>query len=158
MPKSAPAVASAGNPASAPVAKPTPMNTVLSASSAAARKPRVLVLGSGDAGAHAAALIDQLGMEAAIIDSPSIERLDAVRNCGYAVVATTKEVGEQMLLAVGFMLALLGRSRIAVVADDVPAALTGCVTVPFDEGGLWRLLLAREMKKAGLEIDLNRAL
>jgi predicted nucleotide-binding protein len=63
-----------------------------------------------------------------------------------------------MMLAVGFMLALLGRSRIALLGDEVPAALSGCVHVPLDDSGLWKLLLAREMKKAGLEIDLNRAI
>jgi hypothetical protein len=30
--------------------------------------------------------------------------------------------------------------------------------VPIDDDGLWRLLLARELKKAGLEVDLNKAL
>jgi hypothetical protein len=29
---------------------------------------------------------------------------------------------------------------------------------PMDDGGLWRLLLAREMKQAGLSVDMNRAL
>jgi hypothetical protein len=62
------------------------------------------------------------------------------------------------MLAVGFMLALLGRSRIALLGGDAPAALAGCVHVPLDDEGLWRLLLAREMKKAGLEVDLNRAI
>jgi hypothetical protein len=27
-----------------------------------------------------------------------------------------------------------------------------------DDAGLWRVLLAREMKRAGLNVDLNRAL
>ena len=26
-----------------------------------------------------------------------------------------------------------------------------------DESGLWRLLLAREMRQAGLDVDMNRA-
>jgi hypothetical protein len=27
-----------------------------------------------------------------------------------------------------------------------------------DESGLWRLLLAREMRQAGLDVDMNRAM
>jgi S-adenosylhomocysteine hydrolase len=118
---------------------------------------RVLVLGNSDAGGNAAELLAQLGMEIAVIDSPTVDRLDAARDAGYAVVVGT-EGGDSTMLAIGFLLALLGRSRIALLADEVPAALSGCVHVPMDDDGLWRLLLAREMKKAGLEVDLNRAL
>jgi hypothetical protein len=63
-----------------------------------------------------------------------------------------------LMLAVGFMLALLGRSRIALVGGKPPAALEGAVRVPVDEEGLWRLLLARELKRAGLDVDLNKAI
>lgn len=132
------------------------MNT--SASSRTAAKSPVLLLGSGDAGAHAAELLNHLGMDAAIIDAPSVDRLDAARNCGYAIVVPGNDADSSTMLAVGFMLALLGRPRIALLGGQVPAALAGCVHVPFDDAGLWRLLLAREMKKAGLDVDLNRAI
>ena len=91
------------------------------------------------------------------VDSPTVDRLDGARDAGYAVVVGT-EGGDSTMLAIGFLLALLGRSRIALLSDEVPEALSGCVHVPMDDDGLWRLLLAREMKKAGLEVDLNRAL
>jgi threonine dehydrogenase-like Zn-dependent dehydrogenase len=133
------------------------MNATAAAPSAAKKSP-VLVLGSGDAGGHAVELLSQLGVDTAVIDAPSIEQLDAARDCGYAVVVAPKEANEGMLLAIGFMLALLGRSRIALVGGEAPAALAGCVQVPLDDDGLWRLLLARELKKAGIEVDLNRAI
>lgn len=132
------------------------MNTT--ASSPAANNSRVLVLGGGDAGGHAVELLTQLGLDVAVVDNPSIEQLDAARNAGYAVVVPQKGAGESLMLAVGFILALLGRSRIALVGGEPPAALDGCVRVALDDEGLWKLLLAREMKKAGLEVDLNRAL
>lgn len=134
------------------------MNATATAAPNAASKSRVLVLGSGDAGGHAVELLSQLGVDTAVIDTPSIDKLDAARDCGYAVLVTSKDAGDAMLLAVGFMLALLGRSRIALVGSDAPAALAGCMQVPIDDDGLWRLLLARELKKAGLEVDLNKAL
>ena len=125
---------------------------------APAKTHRVLVLGSGDAGGHAVELLAQLGIDTAIIDTPSVERLDAARDAGYAVVLASKDGGDAMMLSIGFMLALLGRSRIALLGGEPPAALDGCVRVPLDDEGLWRLLLAREMKKAGIEVDLNKAL
>jgi hypothetical protein len=134
------------------------MNATATAPSNAASKNRVLVLGSGDAGGNAVELLAQLGVDASVIDAPSVDKLDAARDCGYAVVVSPKEIGDGMLLAVGFMLALLGRSRIALVGAEMPPALSGCLHVPIDDDGLWRLLLARELKKAGLEVDLNKAL
>ena len=134
------------------------MNKPQSAASSSTARTRVLVLGAGDEGASAAELLNELGMDIAILDSPSVDRLDAARDVGYAVVVSGKKADDAMLLAVGFMLALLGKSRIALVGGEPPAALEGCVCVPLDDGGLWKLLLAREMKKAGLDVDLNRAL
>jgi hypothetical protein len=32
------------------------------------------------------------------------------------------------------------------------------VYIPFDKNGAWKLLLAREIKEAGLNIDLNKAI
>ena len=34
----------------------------------------------------------------------------------------------------------------------------GMLFVQLDEGGAWRLQLARELKAAGLDVDMNRAL
>lgn len=162
-PTPAPTAAPTPAPTPAPTAKPAPKHTpaptpMTTTAPASASKSRVLVLGSGDAGGSAAELLAQLGIDTAVIDSPSIERLDAARDAGYAVLVAEKDAGDAMMMAVGFMLALLGRSRIALLGGEVPAALTGCVHVPLDDEGLWKLLLAREMKKAGLEVDLNRAL
>jgi hypothetical protein len=118
---------------------------------------RVLVLGDGDAGGGAIELLSQLGIEAAVIDSPTGAQLDSARDAGYAIVVST-EGGDATMMAIGFLLALVGKSRIAMLVEEVPEALSGCVHVVPDDDGLWRLLLAREMKKAGLAVDLNRAL
>jgi cell division septation protein DedD len=169
-PKSTPAPTPTPTPAPSPSPKPsptpspmpsptpTPMNTTASPVPRSAAESPVLLLGSGDAGGHAAELLDQLGLTTATIDAPSIERLDAARSAGFAIVVAGKDSGDATMLAVGFMLGLLGRSRIVLLGGEPPAALTGCFHVPLDDGGLWRLLLAREMKKAGLEVDLNRAI
>ena len=58
------------------------------------------------------------------------------------------------------MLAALGRGRIACLLsenDTLPDVLKGATSITVDDSGLWQLLLAREMKRAGLDVDLNRA-
>ena len=113
-----------------------------------------------------------LGVQAAVIDSTSfdgayIERLDKLRDLDYAVVVLAAEDMEggglrrDLLLQVGFLLGAIGRNRMCcLIAADVPmpAELNGAVRQPMDESGLWRLLLAREMRRAGLEIDMNKAI
>ncbi|MBC7602669.1 MAG: hypothetical protein H7255_08430, partial [Ramlibacter sp.] len=55
----------------------------------------------------------------------------------------------------------LGRSRICLLASvdqKLHASLDGATRVTPDAAGVWHLVLAREMKRAGLEVDLNRVL
>jgi predicted nucleotide-binding protein len=65
------------------------------------------------------------------------------------------------MLSIGFMLAALGRQRICLLAaadQATSSVLDGVLRVAPEDTGVWRLLLAREMKRAGLDIDLNKAL
>jgi hypothetical protein len=129
----------------------------------AATSQRILILGTaGDAAVQAIEFMEDLGLEPAIIDSPSVETLDPLRDAAFALVLPADEADAGgMMMAVGFMLAALGRARICLLApaDQVlPPALDGATRIAPDDGGLWRLLLARELKRAGLDVDLNRAL
>jgi hypothetical protein len=86
-----------------------------------------------------------------------------LRDLDFAVVALSAQDtgGSGDLLEVGYLLGSLGRARVCFVlaGQAAPAAsMEGFPRHAMDEGGLWRLLLAREMKQAGLEVDLNRAL
>jgi hypothetical protein len=123
---------------------------------------RVLVLGGGDSAAETIEFLGQLDLEPAVLDTPSVEKLDALRDATYAIVFPSEgDESPAMYIAIGFMLAALGRSRICLVApagQAVSTALEGSVRVSPDDSGVWRLLLAREMKRAGLDVDLNRAL
>ena len=40
---------------------------------------------------------------------------------------------------------------------EIPPDYPGAVTIPMDSRGGWRLLVAKEIKQAGMEIDLNKA-
>jgi predicted nucleotide-binding protein len=65
-----------------------------------------------------------------------------------------------MLFDLGFFLGSLGRERvIALRSGNGPSPLDyyGVRTLPLDDGALWELLLARDMKRAGLNVDMNKA-
>ncbi len=40
---------------------------------------------------------------------------------------------------------------------DLPSGCRGIGFIPYDEGGLWKLLLARAMKMANVDVDMNKA-
>lgn len=40
---------------------------------------------------------------------------------------------------------------------ELPSDFDGVVYIPYDAAGAWRFSLAREMKAAGLAVDLNKA-
>lgn len=59
----------------------------------------------------------------------------------------------------GLMCGILGRNRVVALRYDdveIPGDLTGVVYIPYDEPGLWKFQIAKEMKAAGLAIDLNK--
>ena len=123
--------------------------------------------------------ITVLGLEPVVIGGGGgtgasvVERLEAGADAGFAVIvlgaagaAPSPADGrlpgwDPMALALGFCLATLGRRRICVMhppGGAMPAALEGLTRQSMDDSGLWRLLLAREMRQTGLEVDLNRAI
>ena len=133
-----------------------------SSSPASAPGASVAILGlGGDAVGDACEFMEQLGLEASILDAVSIDQLEGLRNVGFLLLLPgNKPDSPAAMLAIGFMLAALGRSRIACLLseeDRLPDVLKGATSISVDETGLWRLLLAREMKRAGLDVDLNRA-
>jgi predicted nucleotide-binding protein len=40
---------------------------------------------------------------------------------------------------------------------EIPSDLAGVLYIPLDSAGAWKLKLAREMKTAGLDVDMNNA-
>lgn len=58
----------------------------------------------------------------------------------------------------GYLIGKLGRDHVcALVKEDTvtPGDISGVVYIKMDEAGAWKLGLGKEMKKAGLNIDLN---
>jgi predicted nucleotide-binding protein len=67
---------------------------------------------------------------------------------------------QNVILELGFFLGKLGRKRVCALyreGVEIPSDYAGVLFVPIDRGGAWRLTLARELKAAGLDIDMNQA-
>jgi predicted nucleotide-binding protein len=55
----------------------------------------------------------------------------------------------------------LGRRRVCALYKEgveIPSDVSGAVYIPMDDRGGWRLFIAKEIKQAGIEIDLNKAI
>jgi len=68
---------------------------------------------------------------------------------------------QNVLLELGYFLGRLGRKNVCPLYEsdvELPSDYDGVLFIPLDENGGWKLLLARELKQAGFDIDLNRVL
>lgn len=68
---------------------------------------------------------------------------------------------QNVILELGYFIGTLTRHRVCVLYEEgveVPSDIHGIEYIPLDTGGAWRLRLAKEMKAAGLNVNLNRAL
>lgn len=129
-----------------------------------------------------ARFLERLGLKAIILhEQPDrgrtvIEKFEDNATVGFAVVIlTADDVGapcisptdlhararQNVLVELGYFLGKLGRSRVCALREEgveIPSDLAGVLYVPFDAAGAWRLRLASEIKAAGIEVDLNRAM
>jgi len=93
-------------------------------------------------------------------------------SAGFAIViATPDDIGtaksssdlqsrarQNVIFELGYFAGRLGRDRVCVIKKgdvEIPSDLYGVLYIEFDEGDGWQLKLAKEMKAAGLDIDLN---
>jgi hypothetical protein len=66
---------------------------------------------------------------------------------------------QNVVFELGFFFGKLGRDRVAVLYDEGvrrPSDIDGLVYIALDEVDGWKLQLAREMRSAGLDVDMNR--
>jgi predicted nucleotide-binding protein len=106
-----------------------------------------------------------------------IEKFEDYADVGFAVVLMTGDdrggardiafeaqklrARQNVVLELGYFLRRLGRSRVCalyVTSVEIPSDYPGGLYVLLDGGGAWRLQLARELRAAGLPVDMNRAL
>jgi predicted nucleotide-binding protein len=127
-----------------------------------------------------ARFLERLSLEPIILnEQPNegqtiIEKFERHSDVGFAVVLLTPDdVGnskgkadqllsrarQNVVFELGFFYAKLQRKRVcAMLGKDVekPSDIDGIVYTVMDSGGAWKLELGREMRAAGLDVDLNR--
>lgn len=145
-----------------------------------------LVHGHDHAVLHdAARKLEQLGASVVILHEQAnrgqtvIEKLEANSTVGFAVVFLTADdeggvrtakartkalqprARQNVILELGYFLALLGRERVVAVHErgvELPSDFLGVLYIAIDDAGAWKHELVRELRAAGCPLDLNRDL
>jgi predicted nucleotide-binding protein len=70
-------------------------------------------------------------------------------------------ISPNVMFEFGYLLGKLGHGRVCVLYDEggeIPLDASNIMYIPLDSRGGWRLLVAKEIKQAGIDIDLNKAI
>jgi predicted nucleotide-binding protein len=126
-----------------------------------------------------ARLIEKLGLHAIILHEQAsigktiIEKFEHHSDAAFAVILLTPDyVGasqsasdslnprarQNVILELGFFIGKLGRENVGILyvpGVELPSDISGLLYIEYDRAGMWRLQLGKEMKAAGLQIDLN---
>lgn len=146
------------------------------------RAPRVFIVhGHDDASREAVArFLEKLGFEAVILHEQAnrgrtiiTKFREVASDIGFAVVLMTADdqggkagapshprARQNVVFELGFFIGALGPDRVAaLLKGDVekPSDFDGVLYISLDKGD-WKTLLARELRAAGYQIDLNKAL
>lgn len=102
-----------------------------------------------------------------------LEKSSSDIDVGYAIVILTPDdVGaeasekekllprarQNVVFELGYFIAKLGRQRVQALHTqgvELPSDYQGVLYTQLDDGGAWKLKLAKEMKAVGIDIDLN---
>jgi len=127
-----------------------------------------------------ARFVEKLGFEAIILHEQAsssktiIEKIEEYSNVGFGIILYTPcDIGgkqnanpelkararQNVVFEHGFLIGKIGRSNVcALVKGDIetPNDISGVVYVSMDESDAWRYTIARELKKAGYNIDMNK--
>lgn len=103
-----------------------------------------------------------------------IEKFEEYSDVGFAIVLMTPDdVGhitdkkedwkhrarQNVVFELGYFIGKLGRMNVAAIVKsdiEIPTDISGVVYIGVDNSEMWKLLLAKEIKAAGIEIDLNK--
>ncbi len=123
--------------------------------------------------------LEKAGFEAVILHEQAdggltiIEKIERYTDVAFAVVLYTecdvgrskdsscekKRARQNVVFEHGYLIGKLGRSNVcAIVKGDVetPGDISGVVYTPMDKSGAWKMQLGKNMKNAGLDVDLNK--
>ena len=102
-----------------------------------------------------------------------IEKVEAHSEVGFAVVLLTPDdvggvkAGDQqrprarqnVILELGYFIGVLGRARVCALKQgdvELPSDILGIVYEEFDAHGGWKMKLAKELREAKYEVNLNK--
>lgn len=80
------------------------------------------------------------------------------KNSGANVVLKTR-ARQNVILELGYFIGKLGRSKVCAIYEDgveIPSDYQGVLFVKLDDGGNWKFALAKELKAAGFDVDMNK--
>ena len=138
-----------------------------------------IVHGHAEAEEKVARFLEHLGLSPIILhEQPNdgktiIEKIEKYSNVGYAIVLYTScdegkakeednlkpRARQNVVFEHGYMTAKLGRENVCVLQEtgvEPPGDISGLVYVPLDDSGAWKLQLAKNLKKRGFDIDMNK--
>lgn len=124
-----------------------------------------------------ARILERMGFEAIILHEQSnkgntiIEKFEEYSDVGFAVVLMTPDdVGclkgkepqsrarQNVVFELGYFIGKLGRNRVMALVDgdiEIPTDISGVVYTGLDPQGFWKYALAKELREAGYEVDMN---
>ncbi len=130
-----------------------------------------------------ARFLEQLNLKIIILrEQPNqgrtiIEKIVDYSDVGFAVVLLTPDdegrsissqseklrprARQNVILELGFFLGTLGRKKVCALYSkdvEIPSDYAGVLFVELDASGAWKSKLVREIKAAGLDVDMNLAL
>lgn len=168
----------------APAGAPGPASAWPSAPAVAAHRPRVFIVHghNREAKFEVQALLGRLGLEGVILDEQSgrgetiIEKFEReAADVAFAVVLLTPDdqggvatatldalkprARQNVILELGYFAAKLGRGRVCALrqgAVEIPSDYNGVQYLDYDAAGAWKTAIARELRDAGLRVDMNR--
>jgi predicted nucleotide-binding protein len=73
----------------------------------------------------------------------------------------TSQARQNVILEIGYFLGKLGKERVRLLKKgqvDIPSDLQGILYEVYDKDGAWRIKLLKEMKAAGISIDVDSVL
>jgi len=140
---------------------------------------RVFIIHGRDdsAKSQVARFVEKLGLKAVILHEQAnqgrtiIEKLDRHSEVAFAIaLLTPDDVGgsaqsqlqprarQNVIYEIGRFESKLGRDRVIILRTpgvEIPSDLSGLVYHEMDKAGGWQLSVAKELKAAGLRVDLN---
>lgn len=126
----------------------------------------------------AARFVEKLGLSAIILHEQVsagktiIEKIEEHTNVGFAIVLYTHcdsgglvggtmspRARQNVVFEHGYLIGKLGRRNVCALVKtgvEVPNDISGVVYVPLDDHGAWHLAIAKELRNAGYDIDMNK--